>query len=297
MADMKGASHCGKTLVLRPIGGLCNRLRAVGSALELAAWQQRQLTVLWHVNDELGARFDELFEPLPGVTVIPITERALRDWPRKWAHAYALLPRGPLVRMLTALHRRARFDRVFLPEECRRRAAERTGYKDVRDLRRLLFVYYDWLVNGQVHFDSLRPRGEIAERIDQIAARFGPRTIGVHIRRTDSEEAIRRSPLALFVRHMEQLAEEDRATTFFLATDDPAVEVSLVKHFGNRIIPANRTYGRSELAGIQAGVVDLFCLSRTTRVLGSYISSFSETAARLGHIDLTVLDNGRNRAQ
>lgn len=283
----------GKTLVLRPIGGLCNRLRALGSAMELAAWQQRRLTVLWHVNDELGARFDELFEPVAGVTVVPIAERAPRDWPRKWAHAYAMLPDSPPVRLLAALHRRACFDRVFLPPECLRRAAEQTGYKDVRDCRRLLFIYYDWLVNGQVQFAFLRPRKEIAERIDRIAGRFGPRTIGVHIRRTDSAEAIRRSPLELFVRRLEELAEKDPATTIFLATDDPAVEASMIRHFGNRILPADRTYGRSDLPGIQSGVVDLFCLSRTSRILGSFISSFSETAARLGGIGLTVLDNGQ----
>jgi hypothetical protein len=281
-----------KTLVIRPIGGLCNRLRAMGTAFEIARWQNRRATVLWHVNDELGARWSDLFEPLEQAALVDIPERGLAGLPLRLRHAYAMLPASRPAAWLAVRLRRGRFDRVFPPGECRSRALEKKGYKDVFSCRALLFVYYDWLVDGQVDFAFLRPRPEIRERINAITTLFGPRAVGVHIRRTDSAEAIRRSPIELFEQRMGELVAADDRTLFYLATDDPAVEKRLAGVFGKRMIPVNRVYGRSGVPGLESAVVDLWCLARTSRVLGSFISSFSETAARIGKVPLAVLDAG-----
>jgi hypothetical protein len=40
---------------------------------------------------------------------------------------------------------------------------------------------------------------------------------------------------------------------------------------------------------MQESVVDLFCLSRMSKIYGSYWSSFSEVAAEIGNVDLIVL--------
>jgi hypothetical protein len=43
---------------------------------------------------------------------------------------------------------------------------------------------------------------------------------------------------------------------------------------------------------MQDAVVDLFALARTSRILGSYFSTFSETAASIGGIQwVTVTDD------
>ena len=39
---------------------------------------------------------------------------------------------------------------------------------------------------------------------------------------------------------------------------------------------------------MQAAVVDLFVLSKTRRLIGSYWSSFTDTAAELGNLPLTI---------
>ncbi len=49
---------------LRPIGGLCNRLRTIDSALELSKKSDSEITVLWVMNNFLNAKFEDLFEPL-----------------------------------------------------------------------------------------------------------------------------------------------------------------------------------------------------------------------------------------
>ena len=53
-------------LTLVPIGGLCNRLRVVLSALSLARDTHCAVSVEWGNDKECGAWFDELFEPTGG---------------------------------------------------------------------------------------------------------------------------------------------------------------------------------------------------------------------------------------
>lgn len=46
---------------------------------------------------------------------------------------------------------------------------------------------------------------------------------------------------------------------------------------------------RQDENGIADAVVDLFILSRTQRLYGSYWSSFSEVAAQIGNIPLEIV--------
>ena len=117
--------------------------------------------------------------------------------------------------------------------------------------------------------------------------------VGVHIRRGDHNLAQERSPTAAFI---ERMAAEDAAVRFFLATDSPAEEHALSIHFPNRIITASKAFGRDSTAGMRGAVVDLYALARTSRLLGSYWSSFSETAAEIGGITLEVIDLGPPRS-
>jgi hypothetical protein len=67
----------------------------------------------------------------------------------------------------------------------------------------------------------------------------------------------------------------------------------LLKKFGHdRIIFHKKVFGRSVTKGVKDAVVDLFCLSRTSKILGSYFSSFSQIAGRLGNIPVEILKIG-----
>ena len=57
-------------LIIQPIGGLCNRMRAINSARMLAEKRQEKLTVIWFVNPELGCPFEKIFEPTDAFKVI-----------------------------------------------------------------------------------------------------------------------------------------------------------------------------------------------------------------------------------
>jgi hypothetical protein len=79
---------------------------------------------------------------------------------------------------------------------------------------------------------------------------------------------------------------------FFLATDCPQTEAEIRAIFGARVITRPRVASRDTRGGMLDAVVDLFALARTSRILGSYYSTFSETAASLGRINwVTVTDD------
>ena len=49
-------------LIIQPIGGLCNRMRAINSARILAKNRKDKLVVVWNINQELGCPFEDLFQ-------------------------------------------------------------------------------------------------------------------------------------------------------------------------------------------------------------------------------------------
>ena len=57
-------------LALEPSGGLADRMRAIGSAVQLAEDIGAQLRIIWTRTPDLGCRFAELFEPLKGLRLI-----------------------------------------------------------------------------------------------------------------------------------------------------------------------------------------------------------------------------------
>ncbi|MBO6016168.1 MAG: hypothetical protein J6P60_06265, partial [Lachnospiraceae bacterium] len=69
-------------VIIQPIGGLCNRIRAINSAYLLARERRDKLTVLWLVNKDLGCPCEELFLENRELRVINI--RSALDPRRIW---------------------------------------------------------------------------------------------------------------------------------------------------------------------------------------------------------------------
>ena len=61
-----------KTIIVQPIGGLCNRIRTIASAVKLAKKLNCKIKVLWAKDHTLNAPFHSLFEAFP-YSVIEIT--------------------------------------------------------------------------------------------------------------------------------------------------------------------------------------------------------------------------------
>lgn len=140
------------------------------------------------------------------------------------------------------------------------------------------------------HFNVLdyqlfKPVTNIQNKIDGMVMQFKRDTIGIHIRATDNTESIKNSPFHLFVEKIEEELKINSDATFFLATDNEGYQNKLVDQFGaDKILLYKKEFRRELNRGIKDAVVDLYCLSKTSKIYGSYFSSFSEVAGRIGQI-------------
>lgn len=133
-----------------------------------------------------------------------------------------------------------------------------------------------------------RPLPELRDHIAGISSQYTPRTLGVHVRRTDNVTAIRRSPLIAFRRRIDRLLDDGMADTLFLCTDSDEVRRYFRETYGRRVLTRQIEVHRDTLQGMRDAVIDLWCLALTSRILGSYYSSFSEIAAELTGVPFEV---------
>lgn len=265
-------------LTLVPQGGLCNRLRAVLSAVSLIEEQHivARLRVGWSADAECAARFDQLFEPLgsPHVSIAP----------RRWTDR-------PVTRR--NLHWPALVRSLFYSAQYRNRppAIEATvpAASAAGEVRLYVSTGHAFCDYSPAYVRRLHPLPHLQQRIDALSVGFDAHTVGIHIRRTDHTTCIAESPDALFVDAMQQAVDADPATRFYLATDDADLKRRLMEHFTGRVTVQDCCGTRADLRGMEEAVVDLWTLARTSRLLGSFWSSFTDTAAEIGGIPLEII--------
>lgn len=271
-------------LTLVPQGGLCNRLRAMLSAVSLVEENRidAHIRVAWSADAECAARFDQLFEPYPAACLTigqrrwtdrPVTRRNLH-WPalvRSLFYTAQYRNRPPIIEDLSDL----------LPQKAATVPATSAAV--------YVSTGHAFCAYSPQYVRRLRPLPHLQQRIETLSAHFDSHTIGIHIRRTDHTTAIAESPDALFEATIARCIAADPAAHFFLATDDAALKQRLIDRFPKRISTQQCRGTRADLQGMEEAVVDLWTLARTSRILGSFWSSYTDTAAELGGIPLEII--------
>jgi len=257
-----------------PEGGLCNRLRVVASCWLLAQACGQPMRVLWYRAPDFNARFDALFD-LQGLPFAIVEAEALSRPARALA-----LARSHLVRWTGAvvLGNAETAPGVFSLAEA------------VPSLRaREVFIRTNSrLVARPGMYDLFRPVGLAAERLAALRPRLAG-SVGVHVRRTDNARAAQVSTLDRFIDLMRDEQQAMPGVRFFVATDDPEVLATLRREFGDAAWEhPKRAYARDDPAAIIDAVVDLYALAACRRLIGSYWSSFTDTAAELHGIPCVV---------
>jgi hypothetical protein len=267
-----------KTLVVFPKNGLANRLRVLASASILAECTGRSLFVNWIPSKGCNVEWRELFlnqvesRPLPlssfhvGIdlyddTVIP--KSWYKDTPR-----VAVRDESYLV----AVHTGRNFQPVEMTTE---------AYEEAKSL----------------FYRKLRPIDTVQKTISDIQRRYfeGHDVVGVHIRRKDHLHFLKKDhrlvcPTRLFVEAMENILHANPETKFFLATDDQEEEKLIRRLFPDAVIVYEKGgSGRNTTKGMQDALVDWLLLSKTSRIIASYASSFSQEAAMVNRIKTDVI--------
>jgi hypothetical protein len=260
---------------LKPKGGLCNRMQAVDSGIALAHELDTPLEIHWARAGDLLCRFDRLFEPIAD-PLVRIHEHRLR--PLRFLRTQRNVRRLSRLWPFGAL--------AFAKDENRRLASY-----DFRTIgqRTVLIESYSRFRSNARPYACFRPIEELRRRIAERTAPFGADMVGVHVRRTDNAKSIAFSPDELFLERMRLEVERRPTTRFYLATDSTDVKRTFRDAFGERILSASAPISRRTEEGVQEAVVELYALARTSKILGSYWSTFSSAAAEIGGIELETV--------
>jgi hypothetical protein len=268
---------------LVPLGGLCNRMRAIDSAISLANSVNQKLEVFWVIDSEMSQNFHDLFKP---ITHQNIVVRTLNTTPislqrGKKGNLYAP---NVLSKILSTEY----FDEFSLDE------LKAFDFNANQSNQNTIIRSFSRFHANTDMYKLFVPIQDVDKRIEARSSTFDKFTIGVHIRRTDNSKSISNSPNELFVEAMEAEICKEPDTNYYLATDCEETKLFFSKIFGSKIVYSAKSATRDSLDGIQEAMVELYSLSRTKKVFGSYWSSFSSTACHIGKIEEVVISKNSN---
>ena len=261
-------------IYIEPQAGLCNRMRAIESAYQIAKEMNKKLCIVWCCNVDCMAKFSDLFEDIPDVEVIEIPALfGIRTTVR-----YQRLRIKHIMQRCIAVEKLERCDGN--EEVVRRFVAQGTVYVQS------FGVWYPYEKN----LGFFRPVAEIEKMISFKKSEFGNECIGVHIRRTDNVKSITESGTDVFIERMQAEIDRNPNVTFFLASDAQHEKDTIINLFGKRIKwNEDSELKRTSKEGMRIAVKDLFLLASCDKIIGSAGSSYSEMAAEIGNVECCVV--------
>jgi hypothetical protein len=287
---------------LIPIGGLGNSMLVIASAYEIAEKNKTKLRVLWKKNEECYIDFEDVFVPIKNsiIDVVKIYEKQFfyRTPSQKnfyFPAAFTSLFKWDIDKYYVELSEKwgGGFWRKLLFLALGKRERENSFLqKNISDLlkdKNSLVITCNPLTKQYFPGKLFSPALKLKKNIDLILSEYSENTIGIHIRRTDHRIAMSKSPIELFYKKMQDEIEKDANVKFFLATDSNDVKEKLISDFEKRIIYYNSSLIRNSEDGMNDAVIELFCLSKTEKILGSFFSTYSEMSSKIGNIELEIV--------
>lgn len=279
-------------MVVQPDAGLGNRLYCLYSALYYSQILGRSFDLIWLRENCCNVPYDEIFDRGEYVDKF----RVYTTYHLGYKNAFALKTVLSNIWMAIVKKRYAYYN----SEETRKIFNEKgeDAFLDLLSKDDRICVKANGRFIDLEHFASVRdiikPSKQIAEMVDEIMSPYISKqeanVVGIHIRRTDNKHSIENSPIEAFWQIMDSEVGANPETIFYVATDDAEVEMELKQKYN---VIAHKTFGdsksRDSASGIKDAYVDMLCLSKCSKIYGSYGSSFSEMAALIGDIELEIV--------
>lgn len=283
-------------LILEPLNGLANRLRAIASAAVVSRKLNFIFLIYWKADIHCDCKFDDLFDAKnllvsatefpwyknsspSNILTIPIssfTEKFMYTIPCNGWVDEDLLPK---IKSFDAVYYRTA---CILPSSL-------TSYREE----------CNWLK------DNLKIVPHLSKKIEEFSLKWNlPECIGIHIRRGQPDkqfqyessdnwnpqqrEKLRKarseSHFWFFMQEIERLWAVNPQQKFFLCADRESTYQAFRQSYpekANEILYITRTVYDRSLLQLESALFDVVCLSRCKEILGSPWSSFTEVAARL----------------
>jgi hypothetical protein len=269
-------------LIVSPMGGLCNRMRAIASAKRLCVRSGARCTIAWDWGD-YRAVFDDGTDWVPCAplrNIVPPHYVCVRHLRRREGgnHQNRRVPVTTCVGIAVT-------SRYVFSEAEEPALDTRGGYET---------PVFPWLP---------KPHPVVLERVRVFQQNYFPdRIAGIHIRRTDHRDAIKRSPDEAFFEEADRAVDE--GFDLFLATDNVATLRMMGQRYGPKLHYRRKSSERTErwprksfvMDDLLDDMVDLWLLAACDHVIGSAASSFSRLAILLNGTSRSRVIDRANRA-
>ena len=286
-----------------PRGGLANRMRVMISAQKLSEITGHSVKVKWVKNRDLGCHFKDLFDLPEGSSGFSVHETIVEPWIYRHYPSESRKTPRPMAWILRYFQRNYINYHIYY-KQCH----DFFTPKNIAELKtnhnlHIVLDTSELVTIPDVHrvdydYSFLKPKLNLKSKISSVKELFNEFTIGVHIRRGDFPKR-NRSDLAFYMKYMDELIVKDDRVNFYLCSDESVVKRNLLDKYGNKIITNINSVGRTSTKGVQEALVDLYSLSSTKKIIGTYNSSFSITAAKwLSDIPLILIrsENGKDKS-
>ena len=239
-------------IFLETSAGLCNRMRSIASAYNIAKKNNVKLIVIWPINKDCKCGFYDLFKKTD-MFVFSVNKHEKRI----------------LKLLFLAICKKHIIDK----EEKIEKKIEDVIHRGYSIYIESIFQFSDVDL-----YRVFKPKEYIISKSQEIIKQR--KCIGIHIRRTDNIESIAHSPTHKFTEKIrEKIANNNQF--IFVSTDDVVEQSNMVNEFGEMVLfNENKTFDRKTKKGMIDACVDLYCLSLCEEIIGSYWSSFSAVAAQ-----------------
>lgn len=270
-------------ILLFPIGGLANRMRAIDSAVIFCNLHNHKLKIYWIRDEGLNCDFNSIWRP------ISCLEDIKGHLPK---FIFYLCRRSSIIKSFLKIMENSKILKVYVDEFTGKDENIYSYVKNNPEKFQYMFLVIktceDFYPSHDFRSELFQLRPEIEQLVKNETQEFDALTIGVHIRRKDNLDSIDNSPQELFEKHMEVELEEYPGTKFYIASDDEKTKdyFEQSRKWKDKVILSRGPLTRKSKEGIIQAVVEFYSLTRTKKILGSFWSSYSEIAALFGNIEL-----------
>ncbi len=274
-------------IVVKPNLGLANRMRVLNSCLALSIFSGAKIQVIWKKDKTLNCGFEDIFKPIDNIEIVaeskifsfysaqrPVMQRFHKRYYRKLLNQYYALN-----------------NKFFNEQSVVSKRFDDDYWKKLKG-NIIIDTCHDFFSQTAEYnyYHEFIPVPEIQSKIDQLTKYFDQTIIGIHIRRSDNIQARSISKQEFFFAKVHDMIEKNAEAKFYLSTDDLQTEILFKDAFKNNIIiHENKKLDRNSKEGIQDAAVDMFALSKTSAIMGSWWSSYSIIAACIGKIKVEII--------
>lgn len=275
-----------KNIYIKVQNGLANRIRTVNSFYSLSESCSKNLFVCWEPGQGWSNdKFTDLFIN-QSINLIDSDEFSAKSQQIFNLHSTVHKSEDGTSYMY---HESARniFHRIMTEDFC---------YEGDSCLKYMMPKFF----KEQNHFYSLlHPVQWIQDKIDDISSTFDKNTVGVHVRRGDAwnsrlKDKFKTSDDQSFFHLLDQEIDKNPDVNFFLSTDSEETNAKFVDRYGDRILYNQKKVFFNSVCVYEPkynqddAVIDLFLLSKTSKIIGSNWSSFSFVSSKIASKQLVI---------